>query len=80
MSHNDNYVTNEVNAMVAADYDSLIQNINRLYDEPELYRRLQTKGKEESETRRAELVGDKLFQILAHSKETSEASLSATSS
>jgi hypothetical protein len=80
MTHNDNYVTNEVNAMVAEDYDSLIQNINRLYDEPELYKRLQTKGNEESEIRSAELVGDKLYQILALSRGPSKALLSAASS
>jgi len=64
MSHNDNYVMNEVNAMVAENYDSLIHNINRLYDEPELYKRLQMKGSEESETRNAGLVGDALYRLL----------------
>lgn len=69
MTHNDDYVTNEMNAMVAENCDSLIHTINRLYEEPELYKRLQTKGYEESETRSAEVVGDKLYQILRHSGE-----------
>jgi glycosyltransferase involved in cell wall biosynthesis len=64
MTHNDYYVMNDVNALVAEDYDSLIHNINRLYDEPELYKRLQTKGSEESERRNAGLVGDTLHRLL----------------
>ena len=64
MTHNDNYVINSVNALVAKDENDLVSNINRLYDDVELYRNLQTNGFEEYEKRKADVVGDKLYNIL----------------
>jgi len=63
MTNNDAYVSNNVNALVAEDEDALIQNINRLYKEPELYKTLQMKGYEESRARRAEIVANRLYTI-----------------
>jgi glycosyltransferase involved in cell wall biosynthesis len=64
MTHNDDYVVNEVNALVSKNENELIANINRLYNDAELYQRLQSNGYEEYEKRKATVVGDKLFDIL----------------
>ena len=64
MTHNDNYVTNNVNALVARDENDLVVNINRLYEDAQLYQNLQTNGYEEYEKRNADVVGDKLYNIL----------------
>ena len=63
MTHNDNYVTNNVNAIVAENENAMIQNINRLYEEPKLFKKLQRNAYEESKRRKAELVGNKLYTI-----------------
>ncbi len=39
MTHNDNYVINRVNALVAKDENDLVSNINRLYDDTEIYQK-----------------------------------------
>ena len=65
MTHNDSDATNEVNALVANSVDDLIRNIRRLYDEPELYKKLCKNGYDESNTRKAEVVGDALHEIFA---------------
>jgi glycosyltransferase involved in cell wall biosynthesis len=65
LTHNDDYVTDDVNALVAGDDDELIQKINRLYEAPELFEKLQKEGHNESEKRRSEIVSDKLYGILA---------------
>jgi glycosyltransferase involved in cell wall biosynthesis len=64
MTHNDDYVINNVNALVARTENDLIASINRLYEDTQLYRNLQTNGYEEYEKRRADVIGDKLFTIL----------------
>jgi glycosyltransferase involved in cell wall biosynthesis len=64
MTHNDDYVIDSVNALVAKDETDLVSSINRLYDDAELYRKLQTNGYEEYEKRKADVVGDKLYNIL----------------
>lgn len=63
MTHNDNYVTNNVNALVAENENALIQKINSLYEEPELYKKLQSNGYEESKRRSAEIVSSELYAI-----------------
>ncbi len=65
MTHNDNYVLNEENALVAKDDDALITNIKRLYKNPELYGSLQQKGVEESQKKHAAVVGDQLYDSFA---------------
>lgn len=64
MTHNDNYVINKVNALVARNENDLVENINRLYEDTKLYHSLQANGFEEYEKRKADVVGDKLFSIL----------------
>jgi glycosyltransferase involved in cell wall biosynthesis len=64
MTHNDDYVINNVNALVAGDENDLVENINRLYEDTNLYQKLQTNGYAEYEKRKADVVGDKLFNIL----------------
>ena len=64
MTHNDNYVINNVNALVAKDENDLVSNINLLYCEAEIYRNLQSSGYEEYGKRKADVVGDKLYDIL----------------
>jgi glycosyltransferase involved in cell wall biosynthesis len=71
MTHNNCYVTDEVNALVADNADELVRNINRLYEEPELYEKLRQKGYLESEARKAETVGDALFDMFAETIQTS---------
>jgi len=63
MTHNDDYVTNNVNALVVKDVDALTQNINRLFEEPEFFRRLQKNGYEESKRKEAEVVSNELYNI-----------------
>lgn len=63
MTHNDSYATNNVDALVAEHQDELIDNINHLYKDAELYSRLQSGGYEQSEKRKAESVGDRLYTI-----------------
>jgi len=69
MTHNDNYVTNNVNALVAENEKALIQKINLLYEEPELYKKLQSNGYEESKRRRAEIVSNELYTIFTRTIE-----------
>jgi len=64
MTHNDNYVTSNVNALVARNENDLVENIRRLYNDPELYGRLQRNGYEEYTKRKADAIGDKLYCIL----------------
>jgi glycosyltransferase involved in cell wall biosynthesis len=64
MSSNDGYVIDSENALVADNEDALIANINRLYEEPALFKKLQEKGFIESENRKAEMVSDGLYNIL----------------
>lgn len=90
MTHNDSYVTDNVNALVAENENALIQNINRLYEEPALFRKLQRNGHQESERRKTELVSNELYTIFtkivgsactqrAHIKGTKTSSKSKTS-
>jgi glycosyltransferase involved in cell wall biosynthesis len=67
MTHNDNYVTNNVNALVAEDQFDLVKIINRLYEEPEVYKKLQANGYKEYEKRKADVVGDELYNIFLKS-------------
>jgi glycosyltransferase involved in cell wall biosynthesis len=63
LTHNDNYVTNNVNALVASDENDLVVKINRLFEDTQLYQKLQKNGFEEYEKRKADAVGDKLYDI-----------------
>jgi glycosyltransferase involved in cell wall biosynthesis len=65
MTHNDYYVTNKMNALVANDINDLIHNINRLYNEPALYERLRKQGYRESEVRSAKIVGDAFYDVFS---------------
>ena len=65
MTHNDdNYVINDVNALVAKDENDIVSQINRLFNDTELYQKLQKNGYEEYEKRKADVIGDKLYSIL----------------
>jgi glycosyltransferase involved in cell wall biosynthesis len=63
MTHNDDYVADSVNALVAEDEDALVKRINQLYERPDLYRKLQRKGYEESVKRRSDVISDKLYDV-----------------
>ncbi len=63
MTHNDDYVENGVNAVVAKDEDDLISCINHLYENPQLQHNLQTHGYEESKKRTADAVSKDFFSI-----------------
>jgi glycosyltransferase involved in cell wall biosynthesis len=63
MTHNDEYVVDGQNALVADSEDDLIADINRLYSEPELYVKLQQNGLAESCKKDAAVVGDQLYDI-----------------
>ncbi len=64
MTHNDSYVIDNVNALVAEGEKGLLKNINRLYEDAALYKRLQSAGFEEYEKRKSTVVGDNLYNIL----------------
>jgi glycosyltransferase involved in cell wall biosynthesis len=63
MTHNDDYIVNNTNALVSADCEGLTENINRLYKDTSLYKKLQSNGYMEYENRKATIVGDKLHSI-----------------
>jgi glycosyltransferase involved in cell wall biosynthesis len=65
MNYHDNYVENGSNALVSEETDALIRNINRLYNEPELYLKLQQNGLKESLKKDASVVGDQLYDVFA---------------
>jgi glycosyltransferase involved in cell wall biosynthesis len=65
MTHNDDYVIDRENALVAENEEELVKNINILYDNPELVKRLQENGYDESKKRKAEVVADELFRLFA---------------
>ena len=71
MTSNDGYVVNNENALVAVNKNRLIENINRLYNEAELFEKLQRNGFNESESRKAEVVSNSLYGILAKTIENS---------
>jgi len=64
MTHNDNYVIDNVNALVSKNENDLVSNINYLYEDTRLYQKLQKNGYEEYEKRKADVIGDKLYDIL----------------
>lgn len=64
MTHNDDYVIDNTNALVAEGENGLLKNINRLYEDDALYESLQSAGYEEYEKRKSTVVGDKLYTIL----------------
>jgi len=64
MTHNDDYVNNGVNALVAKDENDLVVNINRLYGDTKLYQNLQANGYAEFEKRKADVVGNQFYSIL----------------
>lgn len=66
MTHNDNYVANNINALVARNEIDLVTKINSLYEDSHLYKNLQKKGYEQYEKRKADVVGDKLYEILTN--------------
>ena len=47
MTHNDNYVTDNENVLLSKNNPDLVENINRLYKDTELYEKLQCNGYEE---------------------------------
>jgi glycosyltransferase involved in cell wall biosynthesis len=65
MTHNDNYVSNNLNAIVSKNENDLVENINSLYEDTQFYQNLQMNGYEEYEKRKADAVGDKLYTILS---------------
>jgi len=69
MTHNDGYVADGSNALVAQNEDDLIRNINRLYDDRKLYEILQKNGYREYEKRAPSVVGDRLYSIFVKTLE-----------
>ena len=65
MTHNDSYVINNENALVANDVNDLIKNINLLYKQQDLYETLQKNGYEEYTKRSAKATADKLYDIIS---------------
>ena len=63
MTHNDKYVTHNINALVASDENNLIASINPLYTNPELFRKLQQNGYKESKARDANVVSNDLYSV-----------------
>jgi glycosyltransferase involved in cell wall biosynthesis len=72
MTHNDGYVVDGVNASVAEDLDSLISNINNLYDNPEVMQALQENGLARSEQMNAKSVSDRLYSVFADTLKTAD--------
>lgn len=70
MTHNDSYVTDMENALVANERHDLIQNINRLYDDPALYEKLKKQGYLESESRSTKVVGDSMYDVFSNAIST----------
>ena len=66
MSHNDCYVTDMENALVANEKHDLIENINRLYNDLELYEKLTKQGYRESEARSTKMVGDAMYKVFSN--------------
>jgi glycosyltransferase involved in cell wall biosynthesis len=65
MTHNDDcYVSDRVNVLLSKSEADLVENINQLYDNAELYNKLQGNGYEEYTKHTAEVIGDKLYDIL----------------
>lgn len=65
MTHNDDYyVSDRVNALLSKRETDLVESINQLYDDAELYKKLQSNGYEEYTKRTPDVVGDKLYNIL----------------
>jgi len=64
MTHNDGYVIDNVNALIAEGEKGLLKSINGLYEDVGLYKRLQSAGLEEYEKRKSTVVGDNLYKIL----------------
>jgi glycosyltransferase involved in cell wall biosynthesis len=65
MTHNDNYVINNKNALVVDGIKDLVQKINLLYKQQDLYQALQENGFREYSDRSASVVANKLYSILA---------------
>jgi glycosyltransferase involved in cell wall biosynthesis len=65
MTHNDSYVQDGNNSLLANNVDDLVRNINRLYEEPDLYEKLQANGYQSSAEREASVVGDTLYDIFS---------------
>lgn len=63
MTHNDDYVRNGYNALVSENADSLIENINMLYNDKILYEKIQVKEVEESRMRSTEIVSENLYNL-----------------
>jgi len=70
MTHNDGYVVDGSNALVAQSEDGLVRNINRLYEDPKLYKNLQENGYQEYERRKADAIGDELYSIFIRTLDT----------
>ena len=63
MTHNDEYVIRNTNALVAENEKDLILNINRLFDDPDLFRRLQQNGFQEHLNRTEKKVSEGLLAV-----------------
>jgi glycosyltransferase involved in cell wall biosynthesis len=64
MTHNDDdYVINGENALLAKDFAGLVENINFLLESKEVFDKLQLNGFKEYGKRKADVVGDQLFNI-----------------
>jgi glycosyltransferase involved in cell wall biosynthesis len=71
MSYNDCYVADSENALVANESHDLIENINRFYNDLELYKKLTKQGYLESEARSSKMVGDALYNVFSKAIATS---------
>lgn len=69
LTHNDDYVFDGVNALVAENSDRLISNINSLYEKPVILKTLQKNGFAKSEQMNAEVVSGQLYNIFLNTIE-----------
>ena len=79
MTHNDKYVTHNINALVAGHESNLIASINRLYTNPELFRKLQQNGYKESKARDANEVSNDLYSVFVKTLASNPGALASNS-
>jgi glycosyltransferase involved in cell wall biosynthesis len=63
------FCSKDLEPCVARDREDLIRKINRLYEDPEFYERVQKIGYKEFKKRTADAVGDELYTLLSKTLE-----------
>ena len=67
------FCSKDLEPRVARDREDLIRKINRLYEDPLFYQKLQEVGYDAYKKRTADVVGDKLYSILQRTIENAQA-------